>query len=62
MIDIHTTANLKTGPANVKKLIGAYLLNKKQDRSIEEFAIYYPRFSLLDRYTEDVQKFNEVIE
>jgi len=63
MIDIHTTANLKTGPANVKKLIGAYLLNKKHKTEvIEEFAIYYPRFSLLDRYTEDVQKFNEVIE
>jgi hypothetical protein len=61
MYDVHTTANAKTVPANLKKLIGAYILNKKQNRHIiKSFGMYLPRFGFLDRLEENETQFDKL--
>ena len=61
MYDVHTTANIKTAPASLKKLIGAYILNKKQDKHIiKKFGMYLPRFSLIDEYEENETQFDKI--
>lgn len=53
LLDIHTTTNIKLSQANAKKTASAYVINSKSNQfNVNKFAVYYPRLSLVELYTE----------
>lgn len=60
MYDIHTTADPKSISKNIKNLIGAYILNQKEEKqNIKGFATYYPRLNLIEECFEYTQSLFE---